>query len=125
VPTSQPLFCALWLPSLRISVTSRSAMLQANGSGCRMEEMNSSARSIDNNNGMRGRHPNTRRAAHRRAPLAGQVKRDGGDDDLRQRPERPPEPGRSAVMEGAVPPVPDHDYRENHGERQVGPLAVQ
>jgi hypothetical protein len=36
------LFCALWLPSLRISVTSRSAMLQANGSGYRMQEMNSS-----------------------------------------------------------------------------------
>lgn len=55
-----------------------------------------------------------------RALLAGQVKRDSGDDDLRQRSRRPPEPDRGPVMEDAVPPVPDNDLRENHGECQVG-----
>ena len=57
--------------------------------------------------------------------LTGEVERDGGDDDLRQRPERPPEPRRGPVVEDAVPPVPDYELREDHGQRQVGPQAVQ
>ena len=57
--------------------------------------------------------------------LAGQVKWDGGDDDFRQWPERPPKPGRSLVVEDAVPPVPDHDLREDHGQGQVGAQAMQ
>jgi hypothetical protein len=58
----------------------------------------------------------------RRSPSAasGAGETDSGDDDLRQRPQRPPEPDRGPVMGEAVPPVPDNDLRENHGECQVG-----
>ena len=53
------------------------------------------------------------------------MKRDGRDDNLRQRSQRAPQSRGYLVVQGAVPPVPDNEFRQDHRDGQVGVLPVQ
>jgi hypothetical protein len=61
----------------------------------------------------------------RSVAAARQVEWHAGDKDSGQGLQRAPQPAGDVVVQDALPPVPDHDLREDDGQRQVGPLLVQ